>query len=125
MTHKFTSLQARLEHKAAERRAWWIEHAQLATMIALVVGLVLVWAFWMADREQSVVTSDAAGEVIAAEFLPGTIQDQTKVETTKGIYLVYGTFQATKGAAAVIEMRKNGDRMLCDRGTKVCRKFVA
>ena len=49
---------------------------------------------------------------------------ETTVETDQGTFLVRGAFVAIKGHPLVLEMRKDGSRMLCDPAEKTCAQLV-
>jgi hypothetical protein len=106
----------------------WVQERQdvIVGIIAflLVLASTFAWSLWMSDRSSTVVSSTDIGATTNAHFIDGMSVDNTRVETDLGVYLVYGTFQATKGQRVVLEERKNKDRVLCVKGTRLCYHLV-
>lgn len=103
--------------------------AILAFAFLTAAAVMFGFLFWMATPDKpspEVVSETDAGHVRQASFTHiyfprGT---DTLVETDQGSFLVSGTFTALKGHALVLETRKNGVRMLCDRVEKRCLPLV-
>lgn len=92
--------------------------------IAFITGVflpgVLMLAILMVDLRTTVVSTQDVGEIVSSEFLQGITENKTRVVTTRGTFLVNGTFQAFKGNGASLEVRRNNKKYLCDTTTKTC-----
>lgn len=106
----------------ASKTDWLIGLAVYIVIILAVAGL----SKWLVDRSEEIVTANDVGNVISVEYINGGAMDtdKTRVETSKGVFLVYGTPSVMKDSAFTIETRKNDDRMLCGFSDDRCRKLI-
>jgi len=96
----------------------------VAIAMVLILGTSITAAVWVVNRQKTVMSSDKVGRAITAQFVDGLTVVKTSVETERGVYLVYGAFQITKGSLLELQERKNHDRFLCVIGTQDCKKLV-
>lgn len=87
-----------------------------------VIGLFVSGFFgWLMEvRSITVVQEDNVGSVVNIDYRSSLGVGQTKIETTKGFYLVAGTIDVSKDIELVLETRKNGDRFLCTTEPVAC-----
>ncbi len=76
-------------------------------------------------RQAQVVDSVNAGHLVKAVFIPSTFSsDNTKIETDKDTYLVYGKLQVENGTSFRLEKRLNKQKFLCETLKNECWKLV-
>lgn len=77
-------------------------------------------------REAKVAELQSVGRAVSIGFTGGGMVsgDKTQVSTSKGMFVVHGTFQLIKGNEIVIEERESGSRYLCDHSQDICSKLV-
>jgi hypothetical protein len=95
-------------------------------LVGVICAFVFGIGFWVQSRVKTVVSTKDAGVMLSAKFTTGGfISDATTtIDTSKGTFAVYGTFQIMKGNKAVIETRKNGDLYLCDHSESICKLLI-
>ena len=99
----------------------------IAAMFAIPAFIFagLVYLLLYLDQPSPVlISSSDVGRLQQASFLDRFIYKETTVETDQGTFLVRGAFVAIKGHPLVLEMRKDGSRMLCDPAEKTCAQLV-
>lgn len=95
-----------------------------AIMAITIIGGVTYGIYLLQKRWETVASSKPVGEAISAVFISGTFDERTKVETSRGYYLIHGTFQITKGEQLELQIRNSGYRHLCITGTNYCKQLV-
>lgn len=98
--------------------------AALFASLGLVFFVFVYLLLYINQPSSVLVTSFDVGRLQQASFLDRFIYKETTMETEKGTFLVHGAFVAIKGHSLVLEMRKDGSRMLCDLAEKTCAQLV-
>lgn len=88
---------------------------------AICLLFILTLAKRISDSGDMVVSSRDVGNAVTANYIDGGLNsDKTRIETSGGIFLVYGSVAIMKGERFIFEERQNGDNKLCRTGTKDC-----
>jgi hypothetical protein len=98
---------------------WIDKYFSPGTAILLIIGIFIASSIHLHNYWTTVVSTTDVGQLITVQFHDGT---STSVETDRGSFLVYGTFQTTKGQTLVIKDRVNGRPLLCVQATDYCKE---
>lgn len=99
------------------------------TIVFLFVLLLIIVGYFIREsnksRQAKVVDSEDAGQLLNLSSISHTLsRDNTKIETNKGTYLVYGKPFVQKGASFRLEKRLNKQKFLCEASSNQCWKLV-
>ena len=111
-----------LSRKYAEYK-WWFIPVSIIALFYFVLYVLYGAAIsrWIEDnRPETIIATTDAGFAISADFIDGLTHNKTRVETDRGVYLVTGTFQITKGQQLVLQEQRSGHRLLCEKGGQNC-----